>query len=139
MGAMNFHDDLPSIPIHNFMDHYVLVFDLTSMQDATEHCHNPELTGEPLRLELNFNEALKSVKKSLYWINECRRLQSTSLALSVKIPNIDDVALHRIFIVFLSSSIGTSAHFLVIVSLICQIIHLPLSILNQITCLASTG
>ena len=61
MRAMNFHDDLPSIPIDNFKDHYVFVFDLTSMQDATEHCHYPELIGEPLRLELNFNEALESV------------------------------------------------------------------------------
>ena len=61
MRAMNFHDDLPSITIDNFKDHYVLVFDLTSMQDVTEHCHYPELIGEPLRLELNFNEALESV------------------------------------------------------------------------------
>ena len=61
MRAMNFHDGLPSIPIDNFKYHYVLVFDLTSMQDATEHCHYPELIGEPLQLELNFNEALESV------------------------------------------------------------------------------
>ena len=61
MRAMNFHDDLPSIPIDNFKDHYVLVFDLTSMQVATEHCHYLELIGEPLRRELNFNEALESV------------------------------------------------------------------------------
>ena len=32
MKAMNFQDDMPSIPIDNFKDHYVLVFDLTSMQ-----------------------------------------------------------------------------------------------------------
>ena len=54
MKAMNFKDDIPSIPVDNFKDHYVLVFDLTSMQDATENCHYPELVGEPLRLELNF-------------------------------------------------------------------------------------
>ena len=36
MKAMNFQDDIPSIPIDGFKDHYVLVFDLTSMQDATE-------------------------------------------------------------------------------------------------------
>ena len=53
MKAINFQDDIPSIPIDNFKDHYVLVFDLTSMQDATENCHYPELVGEPLRLELN--------------------------------------------------------------------------------------
>ena len=45
MKAMNLQDDIPSIPIDNFQDHYVLVFDLTSMQDATEHCHYPELIG----------------------------------------------------------------------------------------------
>ena len=54
MKAMNFQDDIPSIPIENFKNHYVLVFDLTSMQDATENCHYPELVGEPLRPELNF-------------------------------------------------------------------------------------
>ena len=27
MKAMNFQDDIPSIPIDNFKDHYVLVFD----------------------------------------------------------------------------------------------------------------
>ena len=54
MKAMNFQDDIPSISIDKFKDHYVLLFDLTFMQDATEKCHYPELVGEPLRLELNF-------------------------------------------------------------------------------------
>ena len=61
MKAMNFQDDIPSFPIDNFKDHYVLVFDLTSMQDATEICHYPELVGEPLRLELNFTFPPKHV------------------------------------------------------------------------------
>ena len=61
MKAKNFQDDVPSIPIDNFKDHYALVFDLTSMQDATENCHYPELVGEPLRLELNFTFPLKLV------------------------------------------------------------------------------
>ena len=52
--AKNFQDDIPSIPIDSFKNHYVQVFDLTSMQDATEKCRYPELFGEPLRLELNF-------------------------------------------------------------------------------------
>ena len=58
---MNFQDDIPSIPIDHFKDHYVLVFDLTSMQDATENCHYPELAREPLRLELNFTFPPKHV------------------------------------------------------------------------------
>ena len=59
--AMNFQDDIPSISIDNFKDHYILVFDLASMQDATENCHYPELVGEPLRLELNFIFPLEHV------------------------------------------------------------------------------
>ena len=58
MKAMNFQDDIPSIPLDDFEDHYVLVFDLNSRQDATENCHYPKLVGEPLRLELNFTNPL---------------------------------------------------------------------------------
>ena len=58
---MNFRDDIPSIPFDDFEDHYVLVFDLTSIQDATENCHSPELVGEPLRLELIFTNPLENV------------------------------------------------------------------------------
>ena len=61
MKAMNFQDDVPSIPVDNFRDHYVPVFDLTSMQDATERCHYPELIGEPLRLELYFSSLLENI------------------------------------------------------------------------------
>ena len=61
MKAMTFQDDIPSIPLDDSKDHYVLVFDLTSMQDATENCHYPELVGEPLRLELSFTNPLENV------------------------------------------------------------------------------
>ena len=39
----------------------MLVFDLTSMQDATENCHYHEPVGEPLRLELKFTNPLEIV------------------------------------------------------------------------------
>ena len=61
MNAMNFQDDIPSIPLDDFKEHYVLVFDLTSIQDATENCHYPELVGEPMRLELNFTNPLENI------------------------------------------------------------------------------
>ena len=61
MKGMNFQDDIPSTPINDFKDHYVLVFDLTSTQDATDKCHYPELVGEPLRLELSFTQPLENV------------------------------------------------------------------------------
>ena len=63
MKATKFQDDIPSIPIDNFKDHYVLLFDLTSVQDATENCHYPEIFGEPLRLELNFTFPLEHVSE----------------------------------------------------------------------------
>ena len=61
MKAMNFQDDIPSIAIDDLKDHYVLVFDLTSMQDANEKGHYPEFVGKPLRLELNFTHPLENV------------------------------------------------------------------------------
>ena len=61
MKAMKLKVDNLSIPVDNFKDHYVLVFAPTSMQDATEHCHYPEIFGEPLRLELYFNSPLQNV------------------------------------------------------------------------------
>ena len=61
MKAMSFQDDIPSIPLDDFKDHYLLVFDLTSIQDAIENRQYPELVGEPLRLELNFTQLLQNV------------------------------------------------------------------------------
>ena len=58
---MNFRDDIHSIPINNFKDHYVILLDLISMQDATKNCHYPVLVGEPLSLELNFTFPLEHV------------------------------------------------------------------------------
>ena len=57
--AMNFQDDIPSTLIDNFKDNQVLVYDLTSMKDATEKFFHPELVGEPLRLKLNFTFPLE--------------------------------------------------------------------------------
>ncbi len=61
MKAMNFQDDVPSILVDNFRDHYVLEMEFTSMEGSTENCHYPEMLGEPLRLELNFSFLLESV------------------------------------------------------------------------------
>ena len=59
MKAMSFQDDIPSILNDNFEDHDVILFVLTSMQNANENCHYPELVGEPLTLELNFTFPLE--------------------------------------------------------------------------------
>ena len=41
------------------------MFDLTSVQDATENWHYTELVEEPLRLELNFTFPLEHVTELL--------------------------------------------------------------------------
>ena len=61
MKAMNFQDNNPSIAVDNFKDHYVLVFDLTSMPDATKHCHYREVIGKPLTLQLYFSSPAETV------------------------------------------------------------------------------
>ena len=63
MKAMNFQDDIPSIHIEDFKYHYMLVFDLTSIQEATEKCHYPELVEELRGLELNFTRPLENFTK----------------------------------------------------------------------------
>ena len=60
---MNFRSDILSFSIDNFKNHYLLVIEMTSMQDATENYHYPELAGEPLRLELNFTFLLEQVSE----------------------------------------------------------------------------
>ena len=54
MKALSFQEDALSTSVDNLKDHYVLVVDLTSMQNGAEICHCRELVGEPARVELNF-------------------------------------------------------------------------------------
>ena len=139
MKAMNFQDDIPSIPIDNFKDHYVLVFDLTSMQDATGNCHYPELVGEPLMLGPNFTFPLNTLLNSLYWENKCLQLQLTSFVLLEKTSK---------WIVFLCSkkstvshysSIGTVAFFPRTMFQLLTMTLLPLYIRNPAICRVSIG
>ena len=50
-------EDFHSTLSVKFNDHYITVFVLTSMQDATEDCRYLELIGELLRFELNFTHS----------------------------------------------------------------------------------
>ena len=88
---MNFQDDMPSISIGNFEDHYVLVVDLTSRQDDTENCFSPELIGEPLRLELNFTLPLEHVTELMVLAE-----RMTNLVLLESTSKMDNVALQQI-------------------------------------------
>ena len=97
MKAMNFQDDIPSIPIDNFKDHYVLVFDLTPTQDATEDCHYQELVGELLRLEQSFTFPLEHVTELIVLGERMSWVALTSLLLFEKISKMDNVSLQQTF------------------------------------------
>ena len=61
MKAMNFNEEIPALPHHQFQNHYILVFDLTSLQYAGKNIHYPELSGESIRLEMFFDRSLINV------------------------------------------------------------------------------
>ena len=94
---MNFQYDIPSIPFDNFRDHYVLVFDLTSMQDASENCHYRELVGEPLRLELNFTFPLEHVTEIIVLGKRMSSVAVDNLVLLEKTSKMVNVSLQRVF------------------------------------------
>ena len=96
MKATNFENGIPSIPIDFFKDHYVLVFDLTSMQNATQRCHYPELVGEPLRLELSFTFPPEHFTEFIVMGNECVWLRLAIFVLLGGKCQIDNVSPQRI-------------------------------------------
>ena len=61
MKAMKFQDDIPTFQTDNAKGHTVPLFDLTSMQDAGDDCHYPELVGEPHWLKPNCAFTLENV------------------------------------------------------------------------------
>ena len=94
--AINFQDDIPSIPIDNFEDDYVLVFHLTSMQDATENCHYPEIVGEPLRLEPNFTFPLKHVTELIVLGERMPSVAVDKFGVVGKTSKLENVSLQQI-------------------------------------------
>ena len=61
MKAMQFYEDFPALSMEDFQNHCILVFDLTSLQDAAEHLQWPEFSGESLGLENVFPVSLGTI------------------------------------------------------------------------------
>ena len=61
MKAMQFNEIFPALPMECFQNQCIIVFDLTSLQDAAEQLPYPELIGESLRLEVFFQFPLEQV------------------------------------------------------------------------------
>ena len=96
INAMIFQDDIPSIPIDYFKDHYVLVFDLTSMQDVTEICHDPEVVGEPTRLKLKFTFPPNQVTELIVLGERMSSVAVDKFGIVAKNWRKDNVSLHQI-------------------------------------------
>ena len=94
--TMNFQDDFPWLTNDNFKAHKILVFVLTSVQNALENSNYPELSGQSLSLELNLTFPLDHVYElSLLGKNESVGLLLTSLVLVEKTSKKDNVFLQQ--------------------------------------------
>ena len=112
MKAMQFNKDFPALPMEDFQNHYILVFDLTSLQVAAEQLHNPELSGESLRLEMFFQFPLEQVTEVTFfpWEKDYRMFKLTNSEHSLKMFSFFEfsgsykniVAFLRLFIVIVS-------------------------------------
>ena len=60
MGALAYVENGHGIPLAEFPNHYIMVFDLTSTQEATHDFIHPELTNSSITVELKFQKDLGS-------------------------------------------------------------------------------
>ena len=97
MKAISFKLIFPSFRIDSSKDHHVLAFDLTSMQDATENCHYPNLVGERLRLELNFAYPLEHVTELIVLGERRSSVAIEKFGVVGKKSTMDNVSIQQIF------------------------------------------
>ena len=87
MGALAFIENGHGISLADFPRHYIMVFDLTSIQEATHDFIHPELTNSSLSVELKFGAALANnieiiflgEKCSTVYIDSARNVSKNSL------------------------------------------------------------
>ena len=88
MKGMQFNEDFSALPMEDFQNHYILVFDLTSLQDAAEQLPYPELSGESLRLELFFQFPLEQVTEMIVFGERLSNIQKINSEQSLKSFNL---------------------------------------------------
>ena len=93
--AKNFQGVIPPISIDNFKDNYVLLLDLTSMQDDTEHCEYPELVGELLRLELTSTFPQEHVTENIVLRKRMSSVADDKFGVVGKTSKKDDISLQQ--------------------------------------------
>ena len=66
LTALSFTDQSHGIELLNYDDHFVMVFDLTSTQEASHDFIHPELTKTSLAVELQFGTQLTNAVEILF-------------------------------------------------------------------------
>ena len=78
------------IPLSDFANHFIMVFDLTSTQEATHDFIHPELTNSSLSVELKFDADLPNnievfflgEKSSTVYIDSARNVSNYVLPMN---------------------------------------------------------
>ena len=81
---MQFNEDFPALPMEDFQNHYIHVFELTSLQDAAEQLHYPEISGESMRLEMFFQFPLEQVTEVIVLGERLSKFQTDKFRTFVK-------------------------------------------------------
>ena len=90
MAALAYVENGHGISLTDFPEHYIMVFDLTSTQEATHDFIHPELTNSSLSVELKFGAALPNnieilflgEKCSTVYIDSARNVSKNALPMS---------------------------------------------------------
>ena len=92
LKARQFNKNFPALPIEDFQNHSILVFNLTSLQDAAEQLHYPDFCGESLNLEMFFQFPLDQVTEVIVLGERLSNIQIEQLRTVAK-----KVELFRVF------------------------------------------
>ena len=87
MGALAYVESGHGIPLADFPNHYIMVFDLTSTQEATHDFIHPELTNSTITIELKFEKPLTDnveiiclgEKSSTIYIDSVRKVSKNGI------------------------------------------------------------
>ena len=87
MGALAYVESGHGIPLADFPNHYIMVFDLTSTQEATHDFIHPELTNSTITIELKFEKQLTDnveiiclgEKSSTIYIDSVRKVSKNGI------------------------------------------------------------
>ena len=90
MSALAYVENGHGIPLSKFSNHFIMVFDLTSTQEATHDFIHPELTNSSISVELKFDTALTNndevfflgEKSSTVYIDSARNVSKNILPMN---------------------------------------------------------